>query len=182
MNQFLLKTFSDWLKNLLSQYALSTHTHNKTFLKLFWSSPSIASVPIPTVQPVEMNQTSSNTFRSQQHILAEWGELCGGYINQLSKYSTSVCLCPCVCVTDIDECEDRPCLNNASCVQGTGSFTCVCVPGYTGVLCETGERGFSQSSLQGNIFYCFLHQTQSFGRCVCPKSFPVQLDKWVMPE
>lgn len=45
-----------------------------------------------------MYQTSSNTFHSQQHILAEWGEQCGGYINQLSKYSMSVSLCPCVCV------------------------------------------------------------------------------------
>lgn len=44
-----------------------------------------------------MYQTSSNTFRSQQHILAAWGEQCGGYINQLSKYSMSVSLCLCVC-------------------------------------------------------------------------------------
>lgn len=47
-----------------------------------------------------------------------------------------------MCVTDVDECKDMPCLNNALCVQGAGSFTCVCNAGYTGVLCETGERGF----------------------------------------
>lgn len=43
-----------------------------------------------------MYQTSSNTFHSQQHILAEWVEQCGGYINQLSKYSMSVSVCVCV--------------------------------------------------------------------------------------
>ncbi len=73
-------------------------------------------------------------------------------------------LCSCVCVTDIDECKDSPCLNNASCVQGAGSFTCVCELGYTGVLCETGELCFSHSggrkasSSRGNSFFLFLRQ------------------------
>lgn len=66
-------------------------------------------------------------------------------MNQLSKYSMSVSLCRRVFLADIDECSDDPCLNNASCVQGAGSFTCVCEPGYTGVLCETGELCFSFS-------------------------------------
>lgn len=70
------------------------------FFRISWSSLSGASVLLPTVQPVEMYQTSFNTFRSQQHILGEWGEQCGGYINQLSKYSMSVSLCfsTCVCM------------------------------------------------------------------------------------
>lgn len=85
-----------WLIKVFCASLSSFHTE-KVF-RISWSILSGAPVPIPTVQPAEMYQTSSNTFHSQQHILAEWGEQCGGYINQLSKYSTSVSHSPCVCV------------------------------------------------------------------------------------
>lgn len=39
---------------------------------------------------------------------------------------------------DIDECASNPCQNGATCIDGINSFTCKCVPGYTGKLCETG--------------------------------------------
>ena len=40
---------------------------------------------------------------------------------------------------DIDECESSPCKNNGSCVDGIGSYTCVCSQGYTGEECEIGK-------------------------------------------
>ena len=44
-----------------------------------------------------------------------------------------------VFMTDIDECSSNPCLNGATCVDGTNGYTCTCVAGYTGTNCETGE-------------------------------------------
>lgn len=104
---------------------------------------------VPTVQPAEMYQTS-NTFHSQKHILSEWGEWRGGYINQLSKYPVRVCVR--VLPADIDECQENPCLNGARCMEGEGSFTCQCHAGYTGSVCETGEHGIKQCYLAGSIF------------------------------
>ena len=40
---------------------------------------------------------------------------------------------------DIDECASEPCFSNASCDDGINEFSCVCLSGYTGEFCETGE-------------------------------------------
>ncbi|KAK2167442.1 hypothetical protein NP493_1275g00055 [Ridgeia piscesae] len=38
---------------------------------------------------------------------------------------------------DIDECASAPCHNGGTCVDLTNGYGCGCVPGYTGVNCET---------------------------------------------
>lgn len=43
-----------------------------------------------------------------------------------------------VVFAEADECQPNPCLNGATCLDGPGSFTCVCLPSYTGELCEQG--------------------------------------------
>ena len=43
-------------------------------------------------------------------------------------------------LADIDECTSSPCQNGGTCVDGVASFTCGCVTGYTGTLCETGMK------------------------------------------
>jgi protein crumbs len=40
------------------------------------------------------------------------------------------------CEHDIDECAERPCLNNATCSDEINSFTCYCQAGFTGTRCE----------------------------------------------
>ena len=40
---------------------------------------------------------------------------------------------------DVDECESNPCKNGGICEDGTNSYTCICLPGYTGHDCETGS-------------------------------------------
>lgn len=96
-------------------------------------------------------------------------------------------MCVCVCFTDIDECKGMPCLNNGSCVQGAGSFTCLCEAGYTGVLCETGELGvfwfFSAHggkvgiSLQRKYFLLLSPSTLSCWQLVWNKEFLVYVEK-----
>jgi len=41
---------------------------------------------------------------------------------------------------DFDECESFPCQNGGACTDGVNSYTCTCLPGYTGPQCQTGIR------------------------------------------
>ncbi|NWY42555.1 SVEP1 protein, partial [Sylvia atricapilla] len=40
------------------------------------------------------------------------------------------------CEREMNECLSNPCLNRAVCEDRVGSFSCKCLPGFTGVLCE----------------------------------------------
>ena len=56
--------------------------------------------------------------------------------------------------SEVEECDSQPCKNGAKCVEGDeeigkravditdeeSSYTCVCVPGYTGRNCEKGKK------------------------------------------
>ncbi|XP_068399847.1 delta and Notch-like epidermal growth factor-related receptor [Eschrichtius robustus] len=60
---------------------------------------------------------------------------------------------------EFDACQRKPCQNNASCVdanekQDGGNFTCVCVAGYTGELC------------QSKIDYCILDPCRNGATCI----------------
>ena len=35
-------------------------------------------------------------------------------------------------------CESNPCQNQATCSHSYGKYTCLCIPGYSGVNCEIG--------------------------------------------
>ena len=39
------------------------------------------------------------------------------------------------CTEDVDECENSPCKNNATCENTIGSYKCKCDTGYEGQLC-----------------------------------------------
>src|SRR4051812_19322714 len=40
--------------------------------------------------------------------------------------------------TNVNECGSGPCQNGGQCVDGLNSFTCTCLHGFSGVLCDTG--------------------------------------------
>ncbi|XP_023931493.1 fibropellin-1 [Lingula anatina] len=42
-----------------------------------------------------------------------------------------------VCETNIDDCENEPCLNDGKCIDEVNDFTCLCANGFTGEICET---------------------------------------------
>ena len=41
--------------------------------------------------------------------------------------------------SDIDECAENDCMNNATCRDGVNSYDCICPPGFAGNLCETSK-------------------------------------------
>ena len=40
--------------------------------------------------------------------------------------------------SDTDECLSNPCMHGATCNDGVNSYSCTCLEGYTGYICETG--------------------------------------------
>ena len=44
---------------------------------------------------------------------------------------------------DVDECASNPCVNNGTCHDGRGDFTCDCIPGYEGKTCVDGKLRLS---------------------------------------
>lgn len=62
-----------------------------------------------------------------------------------------------LCEVDVNECDPSPCLNGATCVDGQGSFTCRCPPGFNGTRCETGIDAIATESgrwsLNGQVLF-----------------------------
>ena len=61
-------------------------------------------------------------MRTKGNIVHEEKQACNWYIT----------------ILDINDCATDPCQNGATCKDEVGRYTCICVPGHTGVLCETG--------------------------------------------
>ena len=40
----------------------------------------------------------------------------------------------------LPSCQASPCLNGATCIDFTGGYVCLCANGWTGPMCQTGEK------------------------------------------
>ena len=43
------------------------------------------------------------------------------------------------CLIDDNDCLPNPCSNGGICHDAVNSFTCECVPGYSGIKCKTSS-------------------------------------------
>ena len=70
--------------------------------------------------------------------------------------------------TDINECSTNThgCQNGATCLNTDGSYTCTCVMGWTGDMCDTGGLALSTLNL------CYIVFIVAFVICLC---FSLQL-------
>ena len=59
-----------------------------------------------------------------------------------------------VVTSDIDECASRPCMNDATCVDGVDSYSCTCLAGYFGHTCDIGRFGLVELIFVFIITYC----------------------------
>ncbi|AWO97474.1 putative sushi von Willebrand factor type A EGF and pentraxin domain-containing protein 1 [Scophthalmus maximus] len=103
----------------------------------------------PEVEVSEDYQASSQVFHEcflnpcQNKGTCE--EVGAGYVcTCMPGFTGKKHLCQCVvgywgrlCEVDVDECDPNPCVNGASCLDGLGSYTCRCLPGFNGTRCET---------------------------------------------
>ena len=69
---------------------------------------------------------------------------------------------------DTDECASNPCQNGATCNNGDDLFTCDCLPGFEGTLCQTNHDDCSPNPCLNGGVCADLVATY---RCVCKNGF-----------
>ena len=64
-------------------------------------------------------------------------------INVVMEVSINIFICyhPFI----LDHCEDSLCKNNATCSSFKYGFNCTCPAGFTGKVCETGEKEWNNN-------------------------------------
>ncbi|XP_002030177.2 cubilin homolog [Drosophila sechellia] len=65
-------------------------------------------------------------------------------------------------------CDQHPCQNNGTCVQNGRGTTCICQPGYTGVVCSSSDACHPSPCLNGGT--CRLLPDAKY-QCVCPHGY-----------
>ena len=60
-------------------------------------------------------------------------------LRQANEDDVPVISCSFLVFADVLECGSNPCLNGATCMEGTNAFLCNCDIGWEGTNCETGK-------------------------------------------
>ena len=73
-----------------------------------------------------------------------------------------------------DDCASEPCQNGAACVDGVTSYSCQCLPGFSGTNCQDPSY-FCSSGLTGarceNAFSCENDYRTGLSMCVCSPGY-----------
>ena len=74
------------------------------------------------------------------------------------------------CEVNIDNCASNPCQNNGMCIDGSGSFSCICQnTGYRGITCEENIDECAESSPCENGGTCY--DTHGSYMCHCSPGY-----------
>lgn len=134
---------------LLTQYLL-----NVVFPGVVWASVGVTVMTVSVTQAVSMAPANSpgnvtvrrdgvvssatrvSLLRDSVLFLGPCGTQSSVFVSHLN-YSVFNC-CFLFLSSDLNYCtHHKPCLNGATCTNtGQGSYTCSCLPGYTGASCE----------------------------------------------
>ena len=68
------------------------------------------------------------------------------------------------CTENIDDCKSHICQNGARCIDGPGTYTCLCPKGYTGKYCGIPPPRY-QSFMSSQAGPCQHHDCQNNGVC-----------------
>ena len=96
-------------------------------------------IRVRTTEPVLISLTSLNVIVSQ--VMKETHVREVGQVTCPIPTSTIECHCCHMLSAETDECGSSPCQNGATCVDAFLSFTCICIIGYEGIMCETSSCG-----------------------------------------
>ena len=78
---------------------------------------------------------------------------------------------------EIDECSSIVCENSGTCEDGINYYTCICLPGYTGDLCETGDIHFQKFDT-----HCHTGDIHEQRVCIHCQSGDIHYKTWYSPS
>ena len=59
------------------------------------------------------------------------------------------------CESEINECDENPCLHGSSCQDGINSYSCICLPGFEGRNCEVNINECAKGFINNSYFIIF---------------------------
>ncbi|CAF0727708.1 unnamed protein product [Adineta ricciae] len=74
------------------------------------------------------------------------------------------------CLSDVRACEDRPCLNNGTCVVYLRGYLCQCPLGYAGTTCEIGPSMINVDHTCSRAT-CVHGYCSRNGKCICHENW-----------
>uniref|UniRef100_A0AAQ4NT48 Coagulation factor IXa n=1 Tax=Gasterosteus aculeatus aculeatus TaxID=481459 RepID=A0AAQ4NT48_GASAC len=77
------------------------------------------------------------------------------------------------CQDDGDQCESSPCLNEGSCRDHIGYFSCACASGFTGQICEIAKRCDVNN---GDCMHFCTSMGTSGAKCSCARGYKLLQD------